>query len=123
MLITLFTILLLGGSSTTGLLDFIGDARDETKVVVADDGRRAEALGTFKTIKKITESRNKQVKNSAKELSTVLASPDLYDADIDKVWFVYFETVENYTAEMLDLRYELQEQITREEWEQIFPAE
>ena len=123
MLITLFTILLLGGSSTTGLLDFIGDARDEAKVVVADDDRRAEALGTFKTIKKLTESRNKQVKNSAKELSKVLASPDLYNADIDKTWFVYFETVENHNAEILDLRYELQEHITREEWEQIFPAE
>ena len=123
MLITLFTILLLGGSSTTGLLDFIGDARDEAKVVVADDDRRAEALGTFKTIKKLTESRNKQVKNSAKELSTLLASPDLYNADIDKAWFVYFETVENHNAEMLDLRYELQEQITRDEWERIFPAE
>ena len=123
MLITLFTILLLGGSSTTGLLDFIGEARDEAKVVVADDDRRAEALGTFKTIKKLTESRNKQVKNSAKELSTLLASPDLYNADIDKAWFVYFETVENHNAEMLDLRYELQEQITRDEWERIFPAE
>ena len=123
MLITLFTILLLGGSSTTGLLDFIGDARDEAKVVIADDDRRAEALGNFKTIKKLTESRNKQVKNSAKELSTVLASPELYDADIDKAWFVYFETVENHNAEILDLRYELQEHITREEWEQIFPAE
>ena len=123
MLITLFTILLLGGSSTTGLLDFIGDARDEAKVVVADDDRRVEALGTFKSIKKLTESRNKQVKNSAKELSTVLASPELYDADIDKAWFVYFETVENHNAEMLDLRYELQEHITREEWERIFPAE
>ena len=123
MLITLFTILLLGGSSTTGLLDFIGDARDEAKVVVADDDRRVEALGTFKSIKKLTESRNKQVKNSAKELSTVLASPELYDADIDKAWFVYFETVENHNAEILDLRYELQEHITREEWEQIFPAE
>jgi len=123
MLITLFTILLLGGSSTTGLLDFIGDARDEAKVVIADDDRRAEALGNFKTIKKLTESRNKQVKNSAKELSTVLASPELYDADIDKAWFVYFETVENHNAEMLDLRYELQDQITGEEWERIFPAE
>ena len=123
MLITLFTILLLGGSSTTGLLDFIGDARDEAKVVIEDDDRRAEALGTFKTIKKLTESRNKQVKNSAKELSTLLASPDLYNADIDKAWFVYFETVENHNAEMLDLRYELQEQITRDEWERIFPAE
>ena len=123
MLITLFTILLLGGSSTTGLLDFIGDARDEAKVVIADDDRRAEALGNFKTIKKLTESRNKQVKNSAKELSTVLASRELYDADIDKAWFVYFETVENHNAEILDLRYKLQEQITREEWERIFPAE
>ena len=123
MLIALFTILLLGGSSTTGLLDFIGDARDEAKVVVVDDDRRAEALGTLKSIKKVTESRNKQVKNSAKELSTVLASRELYDADIDKAWFVYFETVENYNAEILDLRYELQEQITRQEWERIFPAE
>jgi hypothetical protein len=64
-----------------------------------------------------------QVKSSVKHLAAVLASAGQQNADMDKAWWMYFERVDIYNADMLDLRYELREQLTRDEWERIFPAE
>jgi hypothetical protein len=123
MLITLMVVLLLGGSVTNSLLDYIADGRDEAKAVIVADERRKDVLDTFKKLKKRTEVQQEQVKSSGKQLASVLASADLQSADTDKAWWTYFERVDVYNADMLDLRYELREQLTRDEWERIFPAE
>ena len=65
MLIALLTILFLGGSST-GMLDYIADTRDNVKEVMVKDERRNEALSTIKAMKKITKARNKQMKRASK---------------------------------------------------------
>jgi hypothetical protein len=123
MLTTLIIVLLLGGSITTSLLDNIADGRDEAKAVIVEDGRRKDVLDTFKKLRKRTEVQQEQVKSSGKQLASVLASADLQSADTDKAWWTYFERVDVYNADMLDLRYELREQLTRDEWELIFPTE
>ena len=122
MLITLMIVLLLGGSVTTSLLDYIADGRDEAKAVIVEDDRRKDVLATFKQLRKRTELQQDQVKSSGKQLASVLASSGLQNADMDKAWFMYFERVDVYNVDMLDLRYELREQLTRDEWERIFPA-
>jgi hypothetical protein len=123
MLTTLIIVLLLGGSITTSLLDNIADGRDEAKAVIVEDGRRKDVLDTFKKLRKRTEVQQEQVKSSGKQLASVLASAGLQNADIDNAWRMYFERVDVYNADMLDLRYELREQLTRDEWELIFPTE
>jgi hypothetical protein len=112
-------MLILGGSNT-GMLDFIADSQDEIKVVMEKDDRRKEALGTLKAMKKTTNARNKMVKNSSKDLNKILMSNDVTDADIDTVWGGYFSERATYNQEMLDLRYQLKDQLTREEWQQVF---
>jgi hypothetical protein len=123
MLTALVIVLLLGGSITSSLLDYIADGRDEAKVVIVEDDRRKNVLDTFKKLRKRTEAQHEQVKSSGKQLASVLASAGLQNADMDKAWWMYFERVDIYNADMLDLRYELREQLTRDEWERIFPAE
>ena len=123
MLITLMVVLLLGGSVTNSLLDYIADGRDAAKAVIVADDRRKDVLDTFKQLSKRTEVQQEQVKSHGKQLASVLASAGQQNADMDKAWWMYFERVDIYNADMLDLRYELREQLTRDEWERIFAAE
>lgn len=72
MLIALLTILFLGGSST-GMLDYIADTRDNVKEVMVKHERRNEALSTIKAMKKITKARNKQMKRASKQFRKAFA--------------------------------------------------
>jgi len=119
MLIALFTILLLGGSAT-GMLDFIADSQDTVKVVMEKDDRRKEVLATLKETKKRTEAHNKMVKGASKDLSKTMSGDEGTEADIDAIWQGYFASRADYNRDMLDLRFKLKDQMTREEWQQVF---
>ncbi len=122
MLIALITILLLGGSST-GMLDFIADTQDTVKVVVENDDRRKDALATLKAMKKRANAHNKMVKRTSKDMNISLSNDEVTDADIDTIWDAYFSQRAAYNQDMLDLRYQLKDQLTREEWQQIFAGD
>jgi hypothetical protein len=119
MLIALLTILILGGSST-GMLDYIADTRDNVKEVMIKDERRNEALSTIKAMKKITKARNKQVKRASSEFRKAFAGADTSDEQLEAIWNRYFVAVNQYDREIVDLRFELKDQLTREEWEAVF---
>ena len=122
MLIALYMILFLGGGNT-GMLDFIAAAQDEVDVVMVKSDRRKEALATLKETKKRTEAHNKMVKGASKDMNTVLSSAEVTDADIDAIWDEYFAQRAAYNQDMLDLRYQLKDQMTREEWQQVFAGD
>jgi hypothetical protein len=122
MLIALFTIMLLGGGSTATLA-YIADTQDNVKVVMVKDNRQKEALSTLKAMKKRTNARNKQVKRASKDMKKVLGQEDINTADIDAIWAGYFEEIDQYDHDMLDLRWELKKHINREEWQEIFAAD
>ena len=122
MLIALFTILLLGGSST-GTLDYIADSQDSVKVVMEKDDRRKGALDTLKAMKKRTNAHNKMVKRASKDLNKALFSDEQTGASIDTIWDAYFSQRVTYNQDMLDLRFQLKDKLTREEWQQIFSGD
>lgn len=122
MLVALITIMLLGGGSA-GLLGYIAETRDNVKTVMEKDERRKAALATLKDMKKRTNARNKQVKKSSKELAAALSQNEINDADIDAIWDNYIAEVNQHNYDMLDLRFQLKDQLTREEWQQVFPAD
>ena len=119
MLIALFTILFLGGSPT-GMLNFIADSQDTVKVIMEKDDRRKAVLATLKQTKKRTEAHNKVVKVASKDLSKALSSDEVTEADLDAIWQGYFASRADYNRDMLDLRFQLKDQMTREEWQQVF---
>jgi hypothetical protein len=80
----------------------------------------AATLATLKAMKQITNARNKQVKRASRKLSKVFADADSSDEAIDAIWSGYFARVKQHDHELLDPRYELREQLTREEWEAVF---
>jgi hypothetical protein len=122
MLIALFTILFLGGSET-GMLDYIADTRDTVKVVMEKDDRGKEAARTLKAMKKLSVAHTKMVRRASKDISKTLSSDEANDVDIDVIWDDYFEQRAAYNHEMLDLRFQLKDQMTREEWQRVFAAE
>ena len=119
MLIALFTILFLGASST-GTLNFISDTQDNVKIVMEKDDRRKDALGTVKASKKRVKEHIKTVKRAFIDMAKALSSDEATDADIEAIWDAYFADRTAYNHDMLDLRYQLRDQMTREEWQQVF---
>jgi len=122
MLIALFTMMILGGSSTATLA-YIADTQDSVKIVMVKDDRQKEALSTLKAMKKRTNARNKQVRRASKDIAKLLREENINTADIDAIWTGYFAEIDQYNHDMLDLRWELKEYINREEWEAIFSGD
>ena len=122
MLIALFTFMFLGGSQT-GMLNYIAHTQDTIKVVVESDDRREEALATLKAMKDVESAQDKVVKSVSKDLNETLLSDAATDADIDAIWEDYSSQRESYDLDMLDVRYQLKDQLTREEWRQVFSGD
>ena len=122
MLIALLTVLLLGGSSSF-VFDFVADTRDNIKIVVPKGERQKAALDTLKTMKKIEKAYRKHLKAAGKDLYKAIDLPDDVESEIDAVWTAHFAEVQRRNDELLDLRFELREQLTREEWGAIFSSE
>ena len=116
MLIALLTILFLGGSTNTGMLDFIANSEDAVRMAVEDDDRRKAALEVLKDLKKRTNTRNKTVKQASKDLGDALSS----DSDVNAIWEGYFTQRAAYNFEMLNLREQLKSHMAREEWALVF---
>ena len=122
MLIAIITILFLGGAST-GVLDYIADTQDNIKQVMPKGDEQKAALATLKTMKKRSNARNKQAKRAAKALDKTYADHAAAGAEVDEIWAELFTEIGQYNSDMLDLRFELKEQISREDWEEIFSEE
>lgn len=122
MLVALITILLLGGGTST-FLDYIADSKDAVKTVMIKDRGQQEALDILKAMKKRSNSHNKQIRKTIKELGKHLEGRDDNAAEIAAIGDRHFENIELYNSDILDLRFELKEHVTREEWAQIFPKE
>ena len=122
MLVALITILLLGGGTST-FLDYIADSKAAVKTVMIKDSGQQAALDILKAMKKSSKSHNKQIRKTIKELGKHLEVRHDNVAEIAAIGDRHFENIELYNSDILDLRFELKEHVTREEWAQIFPEE
>ena len=122
MLIAIMTILFLGGGSNT-FLDFVSETKGEVKEVVQDKDRRAAALDTLKLMKKEASARNKSTKKLTKLIGKQVKDGGPTTSELETAWSDHYETVDGYYARMIDLRFELRDSVTREEWQQIFAPE
>ena len=85
--------------------------------------RAASILSVLKAMKKRAKSQNKLVRKSVKELGKLLEGREDITAEGDDILDRHLENIESYSSDLLDLRFELKEQITRDEWGQIFSEE
>ncbi len=119
MLLALYTIFILGGGGSA-TLDYIADFSDTVKVVVENDENQKAALSTLKAMKKLTSAYDKDYKRTSKELNIAASSDD--SAAIDAAWEELQQQRSAYDSSMIDLRFELRDQLTRDEWQSVFSA-
>ena len=84
------------------------------------DDRHSEALSTLNAMRNRTSAHNKVFRSTSKDLSKALGSESVAGADIDTIWYRYFAQREAHNSDMLDLRFQLRDQLTRKEWMQVF---
>ena len=94
------------------------DLRAGISDIIDDPARRAEAIGLVGVLEQDLEALRKSIaerKTRARELNAN------YDTEnIDTIWNRYFAVRDNYNRDMLDLRFQLKDQLTRDEWQQVF---
>jgi hypothetical protein len=120
MIAALIAILFLGGGIEDAVLDYVQYMRGTVKEVVADDERRADARATLNEMKKLTKAHSKSNQKTFKSLLGVMGEMGTEPETVDALWDDYFQTVDSYNERMIDLRFELRDTLTREEWEQMF---
>lgn len=120
MLVALLTFLILGGGNPMGISDFIADMEGSMKTVVINEERRNEALNTIKAMKTRMKDHNESVKPVSKLLQKELTEHEVRNDEIDKLWDQHIDLISNTTHELIALRYQLRDQLTRDEWDQMF---
>lgn len=120
MIAALIAILFLGGGVESAVLDYVGFMRGSVDEVVVDEERLDDARATIQQMEKLTgaqsKSNQKVFKSLLAEMSELVTEADAVDA----LWNDYFQSVDSYNEQMIDLRFELRDTLTREEWQQVF---
>ena len=120
MLIALITIMFLGGGGGSAVLAYIAESTDMVKEVLQDDDRREEALETMASLKDLGKQHSKARQNVVKQMKKALADHETSPDVIDELWASYYQQVREINDATLEQRFELREQLTREEWGRVF---
>ena len=123
MLIALFTIFVLGGGGSFGPMVFIDEAMDNTKTVIVDKDRQKEVKASLKAMKDRSKDYVSTVRDAIKGLTPTSNPHDTNAEELDAFWAEIFEQNARYTSDIIDMRFELRDQLSREEWEAMFPAQ
>jgi len=122
MLVALMTIYFLGAGNTTIFLYDLNDLKKQVKTVVTEDPGRSEALNVVKAMKQRKQEHAKLIKSTAKELDTALENHAIPDTELDVIWDGYMQGVTTFHHDLIGLRFELKEHVSREQWAIIFPG-
>ena len=122
MLIALLTMMLLSGSPV-GILGELADVRDRVESFMPKDADQREvALAVLDRADEITKAREGIVDDSRDGLQDEISDHDAAAAAVEQIWRDYHVKRTAYNRNMIDLRFELKDHISREEWAEIFPA-
>jgi hypothetical protein len=123
MIWALLAVLLFGGGVEDAVMDYIKETKGVVSEVVEDKSRLADVKATLSEMKKRSKQRNKSAKQALKELQAEMAGHDINEADIDAVFDNHLASLNEYNIDMIDLRFQLRDQLSREEWSALFSAE
>jgi hypothetical protein len=123
MALALFTIFVLSGGGTFGPMLFIDEALDSAKTVIVDDDQRKGATATLKAMKSSASDYTKATKKLAKDMDFDADDREVSNEDIDVFWDDLLALNSGYSKEIVDLRFQLRDQLSRDEWEAMFPAQ
>jgi len=120
MALALYTIFVLSGGGTFGPMVFIDEALDSAKVAIVEDDRRKEATATLKAMRKRSSEYTKATEKLAKDLGPDTDDRDVSDEDLDEFWDKMVKLNSDYSNDIVEMRFQLRDQLSREEWEAMF---
>ena len=121
MLVALFGLLFLGGGIDTYLEQRLDTLEKSAKTEVVDVERRDDAEAVLKEMQKRLKARAKGVDKGRDALGDLIKDHDATDAELEAVWDGVIAEVDSFNRDMIALRFDLKEHVTREEWAQLFP--
>lgn len=123
MIVALLGVLFLGGGGSADYIyTLFSMAKDDVKTYVVDEDRQKAALGTIKEMNKRQKAMDKARKQSKKTLKKDLKSDRPVAEAVDATWERYFNDTADFNQDLIELRFKLRDQLTREEWAQVFAA-
>ena len=120
MIAALLGLLFLAGGAGSALLEYLDELQDDVKTVIADSERRAQATAVLKRFEDRVDQREDDISDTTDQLIDLIADHAVTDAALDAVWQADTPSADAYHRDMIDLRFELKQHITREEWAELF---
>ena len=121
MLVGLFAILFLGGSSYF-LLEDIEIVQDRVEDAIVDVSQRDRAKDILGQMEDVAKERKKIVKDMVDQISNFVDDPIVSDPELDALMADYWAIVEVDHRTLIELRFDLKEHVTAEEWQILFKA-
>ena len=122
MLAALVVYFFLGGGGASGPMLYMEAAGENIEVAVLDEERRDRAGDVVESMLDRSKDHNKALDDLRGRLADVVDRHDVTAHDIDILWNEYFELDAQYSKEIIDLRFDLKDELTRDEWSAVFPA-
>jgi hypothetical protein len=120
MLVALITNLFLGGGIEHAVLDYVKYIRGSVDDVVADEDRQSAAQATLREMGALTKEHTKANQKAFESLLSEIGEYDQDTGDTEPLWADYTQSVDAYNERMIDLRFELRDTLTRDEWAALF---
>ena len=120
MLAAIITFLLLGGGANDALLSYIKDTSGIIDEVVLDEDRRDAAEDTLDRMKDRAKQLAKEKKAASKSIESFIKEGSEDEAGIEAILDEIEKENRAFNSDMVAMRFELKDQLTREEWEALF---
>ena len=120
MLAAIIAVLFLGGAASNAVLSYVAETKSNVSDVIEEPDRRSEINATLGEMKKRSKAQNKASRQILKRLQGELGEHDANMAAIDSVLDEHLASLNEYNEDMIDLRFQLKDQLSRDEWAALF---
>jgi hypothetical protein len=122
MLIATLIALLFLGSGTNMMLDGIDQMKDNIIDTIADESARKAALDVVEKLEDTANDYAEADSDDENELLQLIQQYETTTADLQKNMDASFDRRIQYQQEMLALRFELKDKLSREQWDKVFSS-
>jgi len=120
MLIATLVALLFLGSGASMMIDGIDQTKDSIKSEIVDESARKAALDIVEKLEDTARDYAKADANDEKVLLKLVQQYGTTNADLKNNMDASYQNRLQYQQQMLALRFELKDKLTREQWDKVF---
>lgn len=122
MLIATLIALLFLGSGANMMLDGIDQTKDNIKAAIVEESTRKAALDIVDKLEDTAKDYAKADSEDEKELLKLIQQYETTTAELQNNLDASFQQRIQYQQEMLALRFELKDKLSREQWDKVFSS-